>query len=115
MHGRVHGCFHAGLCLAWGNESGFANFCQRLFSEQKPENSTDAGSVCVVAPVLGADERRAVAQGRSSGFADAVDGGAPQIAGEIHFRAVFIKGSVVLIYGLGVAGAGVGVGAAGGT
>ena len=32
VHGVVHGCFHVGLCLSWGNESGLANFCQRLFS-----------------------------------------------------------------------------------
>ena len=65
-----------GVRSRWmGNcELRIANFCQRLSAsafatlwrdkEQKPENSTDAGFLHGVAPVLGADERGAVAQNR---------------------------------------------------
>ena len=71
---RAWGCarlFSRWPLLAWGYEIGFANFCQRLFTQQKPQDSTDAGAVRGVAAVLGADERGAVAQVGSAGFVDA--------------------------------------------
>ena len=64
--------------LAWVYESGLANFYQGLFQEQKPEGAAHTGALCLRPPVLGADERSAVAQGRSAGLAPVAAGQATE-------------------------------------
>ena len=69
--------------VSWVYESGLANFCQRLFSQQKPQNPAGAGAFCQLSPVLGQDERPTVAEGRQTGFPHAANDGSTQESGEI--------------------------------